>query len=500
MTGIFLKVNGFDFSPHFVINAITRPAYSVINEMVNIKIVTGQKNVSTKFDSFLITLDITIAPDLSNSEFGVTEIENLIKEKMLSKTDQQYIFSDRPDRYYLGKLEGESSVVWITETLATMTLSIRVADGLAHALEPKSFPFITTNGDTIATVQNNGTYKTPIDINVTFTSDANSIAFVSAEKVLQLGAAEAPDSIEVVPKTELVLKDQMTSSTSAQWNINQARIRRNESAGDHTSKRMGSLKYDSTGTWVSSTGSVTDEDKFWHGPSISRDIIEMENWEVWSAVTFKSTGGGKSEAAQEGLMEINVLDEDNNFLMGLQLMDGYPTLDKVSWTFFIGDNVVDWGYFPNSVMKSGGGFYGQVIFKKVDNKFSFKIARVSNNKETWRVSRETVNNTIASLSAKRVSYYMATYGKQPAYNMGVSFCQIKKINSLDPLNIPLTFFEGDYLQVINNKIYLNSVLAGDYRVVGGSNVFTVDANITTPIYCVTDGDVTATAEIRERFV
>ena len=186
--------------------------------------------------------------------------------------------------------------------------------------------------------------------------------------------------------------------------------------------------------------------------------------------------------------------------MGLQLMDGYPTLDKVSWTFFIGDNVVDWGYFPNSVMKSGGGFYGQVIFKKVDNKFSFKIARVSNNKETWRVSRETVNNTIASLSAKRVSYYMATYGKQPAYNMGVSFCQIKKINSLDPLNIPLTFFEGDYLQVINNKIYLNSVLAGDYRVVGGSNVFTVDANLTTPIYCVTDGDVTATAEIRERFV
>uniref|UniRef100_UPI003D79CE1A hypothetical protein n=1 Tax=Enterococcus innesii TaxID=2839759 RepID=UPI003D79CE1A len=77
---------------------------------------------------------------------------------------------------------------------------------------------------------------------------------------------------------------------------------------------------------------------------------------------------------------------------------------------------------------------------------------------------------------------------------------LQKINSLDPLNIPLTFFEGDYLQVINNKIYLNSVLAGDYRVVGGSNVFTVDANITTPIYCVTDGDVTATAEIRERFV
>ncbi|MFS1017270.1 distal tail protein Dit, partial [Enterococcus casseliflavus] len=194
MTGIFLKVNGFDFSPHFVINAITRPAYSVINEMVNIKSVTGQKNVSTKFDSFLITLDITIAPDLSNSEFGVTEIENLIKEKMLSKTDQQYIFSDRPDRYYLGKLEGESSVVWITETLATMTLSIRVADGLAHALEPRAFPFITTNGDTLATVQNNGTYQTPIDIDVTFTSDANSIGFVSSENIVQLGTSYSEDS------------------------------------------------------------------------------------------------------------------------------------------------------------------------------------------------------------------------------------------------------------------------------------------------------------------
>ena len=452
----------------------------------------SKKFIHSVIDEGFIDMPFLLRYDLIEKKRALADILNVDQPVKLW-------FEDEPDKYYLAIPDGEISVNEVV-FLGKGSIRFLVPDGMAHAMEPKSFPFITTNGDTIATVQNNGTYKTPIDINVTFTSDANSIAFVSAEKVLQLGAAEAPDSIEEVPKTELVLKDQMTSSTSAQWNINQARIRRNESAGDHTSKRMGSLKYDSMGTWVSSTGSVTDEDKFWHGPSISRDIIEMENWEVWSAVTFKSTGGGKSEAAQEGLMEINVLDEDDNFLMGLQLMDGYPTLDKVSWTFFIGDNVVDWGYFPNSVMKSGGGFYGQVIFKKVDNKFSFKIARVSNNKETWRVSRETVNNTIASLSAKRVSYYMATYGKQPAYNMGVSFCQIKKINSLDPLNIPLTFFEGDYLQVINNKIYLNSVLAGDYRVVGGSNVFTVDANITTPIYCVTDGDVTATAEIRERFV
>lgn len=402
-------------------------------------------------------------------------------------------------KFFLAKLEGE---IEYNEdgNIVYCTVSMVVPEGVSRSIDITAAPFEDSTEGKIATIKNNGTFNTTVDFNVNFLSDANSIAFVSGEKVLQLGSAEAPDSSGEVPKTELVLKDQMTSSTSAQWNINQARIRRNESAGDHTSKRMGSLKYDSTGTWVNSTGNVTDEDKFWHGPSISRDIIEMENWEVWSAVTFKSTGGGKSEAAQEGLMEINVLDEDNNFLMGLQLMDGYPSLDKVSWTFFIGDNVVDWGYFPSSVMKSGGGFYGQVIFKKVDNKFSFKIARVSNNKETWRVTRETVNNTIATLSAKRVSYYMATYGKQPAYNMGVSFCQIKKINSLDPLNVPLTFYEGDYLQVIDNKIYLNSVLSGDYRVVGSSNVFTVDASSTTPIYCVTDGDVTATAEIRERFV
>ncbi|WP_142425069.1 distal tail protein Dit [Enterococcus casseliflavus] len=452
----------------------------------------SKKFIHSVIDEGFIDMPFLLRYDLIEKKRALADILNVDQPVKLW-------FEDEPDKYYLAIPDGEISVNEVV-FLGKGSIRFLVPDGMAHAMEPKSFPFITTNGDTIATVQNNGTYKTPIDINVTFTSDANSIAFVSAEKVLQLGAAEAPDSIEEVPKTELVLKDQMTSSTSAQWNINQARIRRNESAGDHTSKRMGSLKYDSMGTWVSSTGSVTDEDKFWHGPSISRDIIEMENWEVWSAVTFKSTGGGKSEAAQEGLMEINVLDEDNNFLMGLQLMDGYPSLDKVSWTFFIGDNVVDWGYFPSSVMKSGGGFYGQVIFKKVDNKFSFKIARVSNNKETWRVTRETINNTIATLSAKRVSYYMATYGKQPAYNMGVSFCQIKKINSLDPLNVPLTFYEGDYLQVIDNKIYLNSVLSGDYRVVGSSNVFTVDASSTTPIYCVTDGDVTATAEIRERFV
>lgn len=493
-----IKLNDFRLSDYFdLTDEPDRGLFpEVQHELVQLAQSDGSRSTSKRRTHRIITLPLYAL----SGNFRQTKDD--LANVLFAEGRQRLWFSDEPDRYWLVELTGESSWKRSLDNRgeAYGQLKFLCEDGLAHSINSRAFLFSNTEEGMLTTIQNNGTASTTVDFNVDFLSDANSIAFVSAEKVLQLGAAEAPDSIEVVPKTELVLKDQMTSSTSAQWNINQARIRRNESAGDHTSKRMGSLKYDSTGTWVSSTGSVTDEDKFWHGPSISRDIIEMENWEVWSAVTFKSTGGGKSEAAQEGLMEINVLDEDNNFLMGLQLMDGYPTLDKVSWTFFIGDNVVDWGYFPNSVMKSGGGFYGQVIFKKVDNKFSFKIARVSNNKETWRVSRETVNNTIASLSAKRVSYYMATYGKQPAYNMGVSFCQIKKINSLDPLNVPLTFFEGDYLQVINNKIYLNSVLAGDYRVVGGSNVFTVDANLTTPIYCVTDGDVTANAEIRERFV
>lgn len=493
-----IKLNDFRLSDYFdLTDEPDRGLFpEVQHELVQLAQSDGSRSTSKRRTHRIITLPLYAL----SGNFRQTKDD--LANVLFAEGRQRLWFSDEPDRYWLVELTGESSWKRSLDNRgeAYGQLKFLCEDGLAHSINSRAFLFSNTEEGMLTTIQNNGTASTTVDFNVDFLSDANSIAFVSAEKVLQLGAAEAPDSIEEVPKTELVLKDQMTSSTSAQWNINQARIRRNESAGDHTSKRMGSLKYDSMGTWVSSTGSVTDEDKFWHGPSISRDIIEMENWEVWSAVTFKSTGGGKSEAAQEGLMEINVLDEDDNFLMGLQLMDGYPTLDKVSWTFFIGDNVVDWGYFPNSVMKSGGGFYGQVIFKKVDNKFSFKIARVSNNKETWRVSRETVNNTIASLSAKRVSYYMATYGKQPAYNMGVSFCQIKKINSLDPLNIPLTFFEGDYLQVINNKIYLNSVLAGDYRVVGGSNVFTVDANITTPIYCVTDGDVTATAEIRERFV
>jgi predicted phage tail component-like protein len=493
-----IKLNDFRLSDYFdLTDEPDRGLFpEVQHELVQLAQSDGSRATSKRRTHRIITLPLYAL----SGNFRQTKDD--LANVLFAEGRQRLWFSDEPDRYWLVELTGESSWKRSLDNRgeAYGELKFLCEDGLAHSINSRAFIFSNTEEGMLTTIQNNGTASTTVDFNVDFLSDANSIAFVSAEKVLQLGAAEAPDSIEEVPKTELVLKDQMTSSTSAQWNINQARIRRNESAGDHTSKRMGSLKYDSMGTWVSSTGSVTDEDKFWHGPSISRDIIEMENWEVWSAVTFKSTGGGKSEAAQEGLMEINVLDEDNNFLMGLQLMDGYPTLDKVSWTFFIGDNVVDWGYFPNSVMKSGGGFYGQVIFKKVDNKFSFKIARVSNNKETWRVSRETVNNTIASLSAKRVSYYMATYGKQPAYNMGVSFCQIKKINSLDPLNVPLTFFEGDYLQVINNKIYLNSVLAGDYRVVGGSNVFTVDANLTTPIYFVTDGDVTANAEIRERFV
>lgn len=493
-----IKLNDFRLSDYFdLTDEPDRGLFpEVQHELVQLAQSDGSRATSKRRTHRIITLPLYAL----SGNFRQTKDD--LANVLFAEGRQRLWFSDEPDRYWLVELTGESSWKRSLDNRgeAYGELKFLCEDGLAHSINSRAFIFSNTEEGMLTTIQNNGTASTTVDFNVDFLSDANSIAFVSAEKVLQLGAAEAPDSIEEVPKTELVLKDQMTSSTSAQWNINQARIRRNESAGDHTSKRMGSLKYDSMGTWVSSTGSVTDEDKFWHGPSISRDIIEMENWEVWSAVTFKSTGGGKLEAAQEGLMEINVLDEDNNFLMGLQLMDGYPTLDKVSWTFFIGDNVVDWGYFPNSVMKSGGGFYGQVIFKKVDNKFSFKIARVSNNKETWRVSRETVNNTIASLSAKRVSYYMATYGKQPAYNMGVSFCQIKKINSLDPLNVPLTFFEGDYLQVINNKIYLNSVLAGDYRVVGGSNVFTVDANLTTPIYCVTDGDVTANAEIRERFV
>ena len=505
MTGIFLKVNGFDFSPHFVINAITRPAYSVINEMVNIKSVTGQKNVSTKFDSFLITLDITIAPDLSNSEFGVTDIENLIKEKMLSKTDQQYIFSDRPDRYYLGKLEGESSVVWITETLATMTLSIRVADGLAHALEPRSFPFITTNGDTLATVQNNGTYQTPIDIDVTFTSDANSIGFVSSENIVQLGTSYSEDSENSIA-SDKIMNDDMGTATKNLWSVNVGRPRWRYDDGDNTSKVEGTLTWGTTDVTPASYGSFdTSKPGYWHGPTITRMLTDpLTDFEVLHRLEFKPRGTKAQIPLCQGLIEINYSDADNNFILGFEMKDNTTTSDQVTYSFFVGDYRIYEANLPKSVLTYNGGFFGSLLMGKVGNKFYFRLARIDGDtwKETWSTpTKSWTNNTVAMLSASIINAFMAQWRNYRTMSIKLTHTRITQFNTDTESLIPKTFYEGDNLFVdgATNRVYINGIRDDSYRVTGSSQFLTAQKG-TNEVVAISDGSFEGKLTIRERYL
>ncbi|WP_213356741.1 distal tail protein Dit [Enterococcus casseliflavus] len=473
----------------------------VQHDLVQMARANGSRATNKRFAHRIITLPLYAL----SGNFRQTKDD--LANVLFAEERQRLWFSDEPDRYWLVELTGET--IWKrsleSKGEAFGQLQFLCEDGLAHAMVSKSFPFITTSGDTLATVQNNGTYKTPIDINVTFTSDANSIGFVSSDRIVQLGTSFSEDEDNAVA-SDKIMNDNMGSPSRSLWSSNVGRIRHNYDNGDNTSKILGAWQWNSEDVTPSSYGSI-DETKpgYWHGPTLTRLLTEsMTDFEVYHRFEFKPTGTSAQRPTCQGLLEINYSDADNNFVIGFEMKDTESKQDRVSYSFFVGDYRAFQGYLPASVLTTSGGFFGAIIMKKVANQFTFRLVRL--NTTTWKESwssptKNWYNNAVAMLPVSLINMFAAKWKSDREMSIKLTHTRITQYNTETESLIPKTFYSGDNLFVEGetNRVYINGIRDDSYRVIGSSQVLTAPKG-NTEIVAVSDGTFTGNLEIRERYL
>lgn len=466
------------------------------HDLVRISRKNGSRATSKRLNHRIITLELYA----TSGDFRET------KDKLaniLLTGPQKLWFSDEPNRYWLAELTGESVLKRKIdyEGEAYGQLNFLVEDGLAHSMEMKQFPF--TNGT--ANIQNTGTYKTPVDINVTFTSDANSIGFVSDEKIIQLGTSISEDDDNVV-QSQKVMNDDMGTATKGLWSVNNGRVRWRYDDGDNTSRIQGTLQWNANDVTPSNYGPNADESKpgYWHGPTITRILTKpLNDFEAYHRFEFKPNGSAKEKPICQGLLEINYSDSDNNFVMGFEMKDNKAGYDEVQYSFFIGDFRMFTGYLPQSVLTFHGGFFGSLQMKKVGNQFTFRLARINGEtwKETWSISKTFHNENVAMLSASVVNSFMSMWKNNRPMTIKLTHTRITQFSTEIESLIPKTFYSGDTVLVDGktNRVYINGIRDDSYRILGSSQVFNVEKGL-TEVVAISDGSFTGFLEIEERFL
>lgn len=500
--GITMTVNDEDLSPYLVINKLSRPSYDVDNETAEMTN-DGAKITQSRRNQTTISADVTLASDPENNDMTVIEIDELIKSKLNTKGDLRIVFSDVPDRYFIGRLEGNSELEIMTPGIATLSLTFMIPDGKSHALEAKQFPFQEEDDETV--IENRSTTSAPLDIHATFLSDADSIGFTNDTQTVQFGTTFSEDESEneFVP-SERVIFDGMGPTYRNEWKPNVGRPRFKYDYGEGSSRVTGKVRWLESKVRITDYGSIKDDDPgFWHGPTLTRNLTEsLNNFTAYFRFKMKPGGKRKNRPKSQGLLEINLMDADNNFVMGFGLKDNDPNKASVMYDFFIGDHRVFRGHLPRKVLKYTTGIFGYVEMSKVGNQFSFKLCHLKEGfRENWSVKKTYHNDSVAMLSFKTINFYGAKWKRIRDMITEWTSTTITKINTEDDSLVPLVFYEGDELFVDgqNNHVYINGIRDDNYRVIGSSQFLTAPVG-KTAYSVLTDGNVEGYYEMREQYL
>jgi len=395
-------------------------------------------------------------------------------------------FSHEPDRYYLGKLDGESKLVRSLERMneATGSLTFIIPDGFAHAVEEKQFRGLNNT----LSIENNGTHKSPASFTVDFTEDTDYLGFLTDKKIIQLGTVEDTDAATTAAST-VIFNESITGTSNRNWSENVARIRHTPD----TSALSGRVSWKSNSMEVSDFGSGEG----WHGPSVTRFLGDdaIENWEATFRVGLKRASSNPKRK-QAGLLEGNILDADNNFIAGFNIKKPRATDERVEYAFYIGDNRVFLGDIPYNFRD----FFGNVVIKKIGSKFVFSIGGFGDNwKFNWSYSKSFTNDDVANLRAKSMSAFFGSWNWRPSMSLGMSYAKFTKINTNNPEEESLKFLTGDHLEITENlKVFLNGTPADDYLANGSDKLYFEPG--TTEVLIASDKSPSVTATLRERYL
>jgi predicted phage tail component-like protein len=271
-----------------------------------------------------IDIDLTVVADTPTAYM---ETLRFLAFCMDIEEPSELIISDEDDKHYFAILSGETDMVNDLMTVGKGTLSFICPDPFAYANDSK----VITPVNRLFTFHNEGTTTTFPKFTINFQHEATFASIISPDGVILIGNPNEPDQI-VLPKTQYMLKDAMTS-TSVWANAG--------SSLDEGRLNAGSVVVqDSSGIGASSYGTGTVGSKIWHGPAIRRDLSEMvKNFTVKAHLNFSSQDGNSSlDGDQLGRLEIYLYNQSGGKIAKLSMRDSYKNYEFNIPEIFIGNS------------------------------------------------------------------------------------------------------------------------------------------------------------------
>ena len=107
----------------------------------------------------------------------------------------------------MAKLQGEIDVSTVG-VYSIVTVDMYSYDGFMYSINERTFNSINN----LISIENNGTYKTPVRFQADFTEDTSYLGILTENQIIQLGTVDEPDVQTVAPSTVLWV-DEMTPAT-----------------------------------------------------------------------------------------------------------------------------------------------------------------------------------------------------------------------------------------------------------------------------------------------
>ena len=316
MLGIDLKVDDFSFSNLFVVNEVQRPIYSVENTVEsNGNLVNGSQLLASKISESKINMLVTLISDVLNDHNSIKQIEEVLKKYLPYRTLAKISFSDDPDWYYLGKLDGDASINVIDENLGTLNLTFLVPDGIKHAVNPKG-PFTATRGADgrySVTVINEGNVDAPITMTATMNAENGYIGMYTDYGVTEIGNKEEDDTEDYVSATALFNTTDILSKFTRYTgtNIENSSV---SNSGTATNRTIGGKTF----LHLSDAGA---NNRSWHGASYVYNFPTdgVGNIGSINAYTYFNEVFWAGVLGQVGQTQVHFATEDNEFICGFHL-------------------------------------------------------------------------------------------------------------------------------------------------------------------------------------
>nr|DAR25543.1 MAG TPA: distal tail protein [Caudoviricetes sp.] len=460
----------------------------------------GSHYITGRFKEKEITLEIYV------SEHSITYVKNQLINMINVDGPKPLTFSDRPNESWNAIIDGESDLVRSIDSLkeGAGTLTFLIPEGFARSVKSKEFELTTVGTDKIFKIDNGGTYKSRPSFEFEVLKDTDGFGLVTDNQVLQLGTIDQVDLNQTAAQS-IIWKDDLEPISKPKWQSNIAKPNFSTS-DDRPSKVMGSVSWINSGLVPTNFGSIdTTAPGYWHGPSESRYIgQQLDNWDLYSRITFRPTPKnvtGKKRIEQQGLLEVNMYDEDNQLVCGFHFKDNTQASDLIEYSIYLSGVQVYKNSMPRAFHTEDGGFYGFLWIRKIGNKFNVELVKTIGAKQTWRKNLNFTNEDAARLKGNRVDYWMSQWGTRPTMDMRISYSTLFKTNVENEEDIPLKFYEGDVVLIDGDtgKVFINGGERADYFIIG-SKFIECQRGMTDVYLMSDDGAVTGKAILEEKFL